>query len=99
MLIHDDGLQLVDEEQRKERIEFYADHSIGWTARPAHGSEGFQRKGKFKKVRYFFGLRLAPIATHHLAYISVNAYGFCFDYCTGCLLSQALWKNCLGLSP
>ena len=50
MLIHDDGLQLIDEEERQARIEFYADHSIGWTARPAHGSEGFLRRGKFKKV-------------------------------------------------
>ena len=50
MFINDDGLQLIDEEERDARIEFYADHSIGWTARPKHGLDGFQRKGKFKKV-------------------------------------------------
>jgi hypothetical protein len=50
MLINDDGLQIIDEEERRARIDFYADHSIGWTARPKHGSEGFLRRGKFKKV-------------------------------------------------
>ena len=54
MFINDDGLQIIDEEERRARIEFYADHSIGWTARPKHGANGFVRKGKFKKVgRYF----------------------------------------------
>ena len=50
MLINDDGLQIIDEEERRARVDFYADHSIGWTARPKHGSEGFLRRGKFKKV-------------------------------------------------
>lgn len=51
MFINDDGLQIINEEERQARIEFYADHSIGWTARPKHGANGFTRKGKFKKVR------------------------------------------------
>lgn len=50
MLINDDGLQLIDEEERQARIEFYADHGIGWTARPKHGEDGFVRRGKFKKA-------------------------------------------------
>jgi hypothetical protein len=50
MFINDDGLQIIDAEERRARIDFYADHSIGWTARPKHGSEGFLRRGKFKKV-------------------------------------------------
>ena len=54
MFINDDGLQLIDEDDRRARIEFYADHSIGWTARPKHGKDGFIRKGKFKKVRGHF---------------------------------------------
>jgi hypothetical protein len=49
MFINDDGLQILDEEERRARIEFYADHSIGWVARPKHG-DNFIRKGKFKKV-------------------------------------------------
>jgi hypothetical protein len=52
MFINDDGMQILDEEDRQARIEFYADHSIGWTARPKHGLDGFQRRGKFKKVSW-----------------------------------------------
>ena len=50
IFINDDGLQLLDTEQRQARIEFYADHGIGWIARPPHGQGNFQRKGKFKKA-------------------------------------------------
>ncbi|KAL3418796.1 glycosyltransferase family 2 protein [Phlyctema vagabunda] len=50
MFINDDGLQLLDEDERRARIEFYADHSIGWVARPKHGENGFTRRGKFKKA-------------------------------------------------
>ncbi len=45
MFVNDDGLQIIDEEERRARIEFYADHSIGWVARPKHG-DNFIRKGK-----------------------------------------------------
>lgn len=45
MFINDDGLQLISEEDRNARIEYYADHSIGWVARPADG-DNFVRKGK-----------------------------------------------------
>lgn len=50
MFINDDGLQLISEEERRARIEFYADNNIGWVARPKHGENGFIRKGKFKKA-------------------------------------------------
>ena len=50
MFVNDDGLQLVSEEDRRARIEFYADNSIGWVARPKHGEDGFKRRGKFKKA-------------------------------------------------
>ena len=60
MFINDDGLQIIPEEERQARIDFYQDHSIGWTARPKHGSEGFIRKGKFKKASNMnFGLMLS----------------------------------------
>jgi len=49
MFINDDGLQIIDEEERRARIEFYADHSIGWVARPKHG-DNFIRKGKCKSL-------------------------------------------------
>lgn len=47
---NDDGLQLISEDERQARIDFYADNMIGWTARPPHGMDGFVRKGKFKKA-------------------------------------------------
>ena len=60
MLVNDDGLQIIDEQERQARIDFYADNSIGWTARPKHGSEGFLRRGKFKKASNMnFGLMLS----------------------------------------
>ena len=60
MFINDDGLQLISEEEREARIEFYADNSIGWTARPKHGVDGFLRRGKFKKASNMnFGLMLS----------------------------------------
>ncbi|KAJ7056829.1 glycosyl transferase family group 2-domain-containing protein [Mycena amicta] len=50
IFICDDGMQIIDEDLRKERMEFYANHNIGWVARPKHGKDGFFRKGKFKKA-------------------------------------------------
>ncbi|KAF4124458.1 hypothetical protein GMORB2_5124 [Geosmithia morbida] len=50
MFINDDGLQLISEEDRRARIDMYADNSIGWVARPRHGENGFLRGGKFKKA-------------------------------------------------
>src|SRR5260370_42658687 len=51
IFVHDDGLQLIPESNREERIRFYADHGIGWVAHPKHdGSEGgFKRGGWVKK--------------------------------------------------
>jgi hypothetical protein len=60
MFVNDDGLQIIDEDQRKARVDFYHDHNIGWTARPKHNSEGFIRKGKFKKASNMnYGLMLS----------------------------------------
>ncbi|KAK6537028.1 hypothetical protein TWF281_001231 [Arthrobotrys megalospora] len=50
IFINDDGLQIIEEEDRQARIEFYADNNIGWVARPKHGENGFLRRGKFKKA-------------------------------------------------
>jgi hypothetical protein len=52
IFVNDDGMQIISEELRKERMAFYADHGIGWVARPKHDSSpgGFQRRGKFKKA-------------------------------------------------
>lgn len=60
IFVNDDGLQIVDEEERQARIDFYADNSIGWTARPKHNSDGFVRRGKFKKASNMnFGLMVS----------------------------------------
>lgn len=62
ILIHDDGLQIIDEEERQKRIEFYSDHGIGWVARPPHSSapDGFKRAGRFKKASNMnFGLQVS----------------------------------------
>jgi hypothetical protein len=48
MFINDDGLQIIGEEERNARIDFYADHSIGWVSRPKHGENGFLRRGKVR---------------------------------------------------
>ena len=62
IFVHDDGLQLISEEERKKRIQFYADHNIGWVARPPHSNEadGFKRAGRFKKASNMnYGLSLS----------------------------------------
>lgn len=60
IFVNDDGLQLLGEEDRQARIDFYADNSIGWTARPKHNDDGFIRRGKFKKASNMnFGLMIS----------------------------------------
>ena len=60
IFVNDDGLQLISDEEREARIEFYADHCIGWTARPRHNENGFSRRGKFKKASNMnYGLMLS----------------------------------------
>ena len=65
MLINDDGIQALDEEAKQARIQFYADHQVGWTARPNHNAilqngKTFIKKGKFKKASNMnYGLMLS----------------------------------------
>jgi len=64
IFVNDDGLQLLDEEGRTARIDFYCEHGIGWVARPIHdGAEGgFKRKRKFKNasnMNYALGMSCA----------------------------------------
>lgn len=74
IFINDDGLQLVSDEERDRRMEFYADEDIGWTARPKHGVDGFVRRGRFKKASNMnYGLdlslrleeKLGSVRRHH----------------------------------
>ncbi|KAJ6492434.1 glycosyl transferase family group 2-domain-containing protein [Mycena vitilis] len=68
IFICDDGMQLISEEDRRERMAFYANHNIGWTARPGHNKDGFFRKGKFKKASNMnYGLALSLKLEKHLA--------------------------------
>ncbi|KAI6133008.1 glycosyl transferase family group 2-domain-containing protein [Pisolithus croceorrhizus] len=69
IFIHDDGLQLIPENERSERVAFYADHNIGWVARPPHDSSpgGFKRAGRFKKASNMnYGLDLSLKLERHL---------------------------------
>ncbi|KAJ6479644.1 glycosyl transferase family group 2-domain-containing protein [Mycena sanguinolenta] len=70
IFVHDDGLQLIGEEEREKRIAFYADHGIGWVARPKHSDapDGFKRAGRFKKASNMnYGLALSLKMEAHLA--------------------------------
>ena len=62
IFVHDDGLQLISEAERQERVTFYADNGIGWVARPKHDDSegGFKRRGRFKKASNMnYGLALS----------------------------------------
>ncbi len=70
IFINDDGLRLLPVEERDVRILFYANHGIGWVARPKHDDspEGFKRAGRFKKASNMnYGLSLSLKAEKHLA--------------------------------
>ncbi|KAI3615813.1 hypothetical protein WG66_010314 [Moniliophthora roreri] len=69
IFVCDDGLRLISEKDRNERIQFYANHNIGWVARPRHDSKegGFKRRGKFKKASNMnYGLTLSMKLERHL---------------------------------
>ena len=69
IFVHDDGLQLLDEADRQERIRFYEDNSIGWVARPKHDDTegGFKRRGRFKKASNMnYGLELTLKLEEHI---------------------------------
>lgn len=74
LFINDDGLQIINEEERKERIEFYNNHNIGWVARPGHG-DNFKRKGKFKKASNMnYGIHISCMVEDKLALIQRSSH-------------------------
>lgn len=78
IFVHDDGMQLISEEDRQARIAFYSDNNIGWVARPPHSSEadGYKRAGRFKKASNMnYGLALSLKLEKHLAAIIAEAAG------------------------
>ncbi|OSX62224.1 hypothetical protein POSPLADRAFT_1142647 [Postia placenta MAD-698-R-SB12] len=69
IFINDDGLRLLPVEERDARIAYYANHGIGWVARPKHddAQDGFKRAGRFKKASNMnYGLKLSLLAEKHL---------------------------------
>ncbi len=50
IFMNDDGMAVRTPEQNKEFLDFFEANNIGWVSRPKHNSEGFVRKGKFKKA-------------------------------------------------
>lgn len=73
--MHDDGLQLVSEEMRQTRVEFYAEHGIGWVARPKHDDSegGFKRRGRFKKASNMnYGLALSLKMEEHIKKLELD---------------------------
>ncbi|KAI0808303.1 glycosyl transferase family group 2-domain-containing protein [Fomes fomentarius] len=69
IFINEDGMQLLSEEEREARVAFYADHNIGWVARPPHSSapDGYKRAGRFKKASNMnYGLALSLKLEKHL---------------------------------
>lgn len=70
IFINDDGLRVISREDRDTRIAYYANHGIGWVARPKHddAADGFKRAGRFKKASNMnYGLALSLKAEQHLA--------------------------------
>ncbi|RDB21975.1 hypothetical protein Hypma_011029 [Hypsizygus marmoreus] len=77
IFVHDDGLQIISEEEREKRIAFYADHNIGWVARPKHSSEpgGFKRAGRFKKASNMnYGLQLSLLMEKHILALEASGH-------------------------
>lgn len=69
IFVHDDGLQSMSEEEKEKRIFFYADHNIGWVARPPHSNDpdGYKRAGRFKKASNMnYGLQLSLSVEKHI---------------------------------
>jgi len=70
IMICDDGMQYLDPDMAAERRAYYADHSIGWIARPRHSNEpdGFKRAGRFKKASNMnYALKISLKLEKHLA--------------------------------
>ncbi len=61
IIVCDDGLNLISEDDKKERKKFYLENNIGYTARP-HPSK-YKRIGRFKKAGNLnFSLNYSEIA-------------------------------------
>lgn len=78
IFINDDGMQVISPGDRDARMAFYAQHSIGWVARPKHDDspDGFKRAGRFKKASNMnYGLALSLKLEKHLAALQAERKG------------------------
>ncbi|KAJ9120662.1 hypothetical protein QFC22_002592 [Naganishia vaughanmartiniae] len=50
ILVCDDGLQLISPDDLEDRKKFYHNNNMAYVARPGHGVNGFERRGRFKKA-------------------------------------------------
>ncbi|KAJ7650952.1 glycosyl transferase family group 2-domain-containing protein [Roridomyces roridus] len=76
IFINDDGLRLLSAPDRDERLAFYANHNIGWVARPKHDDKpgGFKRAGRFKKASNMnYALELSLKVERHLEVLVASA--------------------------
>ncbi|KAH6904288.1 glycosyl transferase family group 2-domain-containing protein [Coprinopsis sp. MPI-PUGE-AT-0042] len=79
IFINDDGLRLLPAAERDERLAFYANHNIGWVARPRHddAADGFKRAGRFKKASNMnYGLALSLKMEKHLEQLIAQGQSF-----------------------
>lgn len=75
IMICDDGMQGMKPEDAAERRAYYANHGIGWIARPKHSEEpdGFKRAGRFKKASNMnYALKISLKLEKHLARLLEN---------------------------
>ncbi|PFH51644.1 hypothetical protein AMATHDRAFT_191111 [Amanita thiersii Skay4041] len=75
IFINDDGLRVISAAERDKRIAYYANHNIGWVARPKHDNspDGFKRAGRFKKASNLnYGLALSLKAEKLLDMLLAN---------------------------
>lgn len=78
IFVHDDGMQILSPGDQEDRIAFYANHNIGWVARPPHSNEqdGFKRAGRFKKASNMnYGLALSLKLEKHLLALEAAGEG------------------------
>ncbi|KJA14928.1 hypothetical protein HYPSUDRAFT_48741 [Hypholoma sublateritium FD-334 SS-4] len=77
IFVHDDGLRTLDTANRDKRIAFYADHNIGWVARPPHSDDagGYKRSGRFRKGSNMnYGLALTMCMEKNIEMLKGSGY-------------------------
>lgn len=50
VIVCDDGLQAIPCAESARRIQYYKDNNLAYVGRPAHGVDGYERRGRFKKA-------------------------------------------------